>query len=178
MWAFHELIALPCGRKYSMPLGLLGGPPWFYRAFRESGLYEHGYDCLFLLSPLDFTLFYKSLIHKLEKELRYESDNPVPDPSLGSWYYCFPVLVSSGFEYNLYYCDKIHKLYEITYPGYVRGKGCFLELLIILSRVKAGIWIPNKDVIEYLDNCVRRSIRDGEIRDITRRVVQSILEIV
>ncbi|MCE4619543.1 MAG: DUF447 family protein [Desulfurococcales archaeon] len=176
MWSFHEFIAFPCNTRYSTPLGLLGGPPWFYRVYEGARLRGMRYDCLVLLAPRDPLLFLESLDHDLEKRVDYEGGIPVPSREMGSWYSCNPSLAAKGVEYDLYYCNRLNPLLLAEYNGYVRGYGCFVELLVLYTKVLAGVAEPGEEVLEYLEGCIRRTTWSRELHEAARRVVQSLLE--
>ncbi len=168
------MIAFPCGQKYSTPIGLLGGPPWFIRVYKGARLESHFNGCLILLAPSNPVHFYESLMHRLEKEIDYEGPFPQLREDYGSWFICSPQLAGSSPEYLLYECDKIRPIILTPFTGYIRGYGCLVELLIIYTRVRNRIWSIEKETLEYLNECVRRSVRDGSLNNISRRITENI----
>jgi len=173
---FYEFVALPCGSRVSMPLGVYSWDPGYFRVFRGTrmaGAYAGG--PLVLLAPGDPMVFAASMEHRLEEQLRYESGCPVPDPALGAWYLCQGLPVASTPEAEWYSCTNPRWLGGVLGPAYSRAYGCYVELLIILSRARAGVYtgVP-EGLLEGLLECVRRSARGGEVVAAAEHAVQAI----
>ena len=156
-WAYREFIALTCGHRYSMPLGVLGGAPGFFRVYHGTGLsriYSGG--LLVLLAPRDPVDFYRSIRHRLELEVEYESGCPMPEAGRGSWFTCLGVPVGEAPGYTLYECDGPRPLLLTPWTGYTRAYGCLVELLVLATKALAGVEVPRGHV-EGLAWCIRRS---------------------
>lgn len=174
-WSFHEYIAVSCSLDYTMPLGLLGSGPYFFRVYKGAGLERvlgNG-GCLLLLAPRDPELFLESILHEFER-------NNIRDPSiiysgnLGSWFSCTPIRVGESGEYTLYECDRINPIVKSCFNGYHRGYGCLLELLIIYTKARAGVVEPSKDIVSYLLECMGRSGSRVEVIERVKRLLQDI----
>ncbi len=174
-WWYRELIALPCGARYSMPLGVLGESPAFFRVFHGAGLAEYLREPLLLLAPTDPALFLYSLRHELEDMLEYDAGCPRIDPRLGSWFTCNPVLVGSSELYGLYECDRLRPLLLVPWTGYSRAYGCLVELLIYYTRVSAGVVDPDTGFTRGLALCLERSDKSGRLPSLAREILRDLL---
>ncbi len=168
MWL--EFIAAPCiGERYTMPLGLSrSGESWTFRVYRGTGmarlLEDRGATLRFklmLLSPSDPLFFVESYFHRLEARLEPWSQCPRVDPLLGSWYFCDAMLSGTSRDALAYTCSGGLKLIvEGSKPlAYARSYGCIVELLVLHSKLKAGV-TPSFDIVSYaegLEWCIRRS---------------------
>ena len=164
---------IPCGLRYSMPVGLLGNGPYFFRIFKSSHKLENKIkDCLLLLAPLDASLFFKSVIHEFENEIDVLDLSELVKH--GSLYACTPMLVGEAPEYFLYECIGLRPLHVASWTGYNRGYGCLLELLILYTRIRIGLIEPDIKIIKYLINCIKRSNPGGNLDNIAKRVLQLI----
>ncbi|MDM7276005.1 MAG: hypothetical protein P3X22_007845 [Thermoprotei archaeon] len=139
---YYEFIAFPCGHKYSMPLGLLYMEKPRFKVYKGTGLWgllRGGVGGLVLLAPRDPLDFYLSLIHSLELEVSWGSDGcPVVDEFKGAWFTCAPRLLASGGDYDEYECSSFTHTGGSP-PPYSRAMGCFVELLILLSKARAKV---------------------------------------
>lgn len=174
-WRFHEYIAVSCSLDYTMPLGLLGSGPYFFKVYRGAGLqkYLDGNDCLLLLAPKEPELFLESVVHELESK-RLRDSACILDSELGSWFTCTPVYVGSSSEYSLYECDDIRPIVKVAFEGYHRGYGCLVELLVLYTKARAGVLTPSQEVVEYLLYCMERSGAGGELIDRVKRLLQAL----
>ncbi|MEB3806724.1 MAG: DUF447 family protein [Desulfurococcales archaeon] len=166
-----------CDASYSMPLGILGEGPYFFKIYKDplGGREKDIGECLLLLAPLDPLIFYESMMH------RFESRNDLWDldvlAGLGSVFTCNPVRVGEAPEYVLYECDRLRPISIASWRGYNRGYGCLIELLILYSRVKARVIEPDWGVLDYLLRCIERSIPGGgDVDSVARRLLQLIRE--
>ena len=176
---YYEFIAVLCGQKYTMPLGLVFGryPAFFvYKSARMSNYLHKGKpNPIYLLSPLDPTLFIKSLRHELEMELSYREGCPQPDSKLGLWYYCKALFSYEDKERYVFRCEDMQKIGGECRP-YSRAYGCIVELLVVLTKLQAGIKEPW--FLEYargLKWCVERSSNEDErLVSISDEILRSI----
>lgn len=161
---YYELIAFICGRGHSSPVGVFGmerGTFRLYKGTRTSELMR-GAEKIFLLSPSDPLLYYKSLRHELEAEVAWDGGCPRPDERLGAWYACSPRLVEEREEYDVYECEKMIHVAGTPSP-YSRTTGCLVELLVLLSKVKAGVSMGDYACYaRWLRRCVERSSRGNK----------------
>jgi len=176
---FYELIAFPCGARYSMPLGVYSWNPGFFRVYTSTGMarvYRGG--PLLLLAPRDPILFLDSLEHRLEYEVAYASGCPLPEPGLGAWYTCLGVPIAGEAGADWYACVNPRRIGGEPLQAYYRAYGCFVELLVIYTKLVAGALdsVP-PGLVEGLQGCVERSARGGRLVDASRRVVQAIREV-
>ncbi|MGC9210323.1 MAG: hypothetical protein ACP5FT_03570 [Acidilobus sp.] len=162
---YYEFIAVPCCVRATMPVGIFMGPrPTFYlyRGTRLADLLpERGR--LRLLSPYDPIRFLQSLRHELEAEIDWSGGCPRPDERLGAWYECSYALASTDERGSLYSCDGLNMIAGSHVP-YTRTYGCLVELLVLLTKARAGVWeewyLPYAEGLAW---CVRRSAR-GQAR--------------
>lgn len=164
---YYEFIALTCGHRYSMPLGLYLDPTPKFKVYDGSGLQRllrGGVRRLLLLSPIDPMLFYESVVHELESRITWGDDGcPIVSHELGSWFYCEPSLVERGSNFDIYECLEFKHLTGVS-PPYTRVTGCLVELLVLYTKVKAGVL--EGDYLEYarwLKWCIERASR-GDVR--------------
>lgn len=158
---YYELIAFVCGRKHSSPIGIFGMERGTFRLYRGTRIGEimRTAQKIFLLSPSDPLLFYKSLTHELEAEIAWEGECPKPDERLGAWYACEPRLVERREEYDLYECGRLEHIIGVP-PPYSRTMGCLVELLVILTKVRAGVELGDyRCYASWLRRCIERSSR-------------------
>ncbi|MCE4603532.1 MAG: DUF447 family protein [Aeropyrum sp.] len=181
-----EFVALTCDIKYSMPLGVMrSGEEWLFRVYRGAGLLKHlqrhpDGSKIMLLSPSDPMAFLKSFYHELENEVEYEDSCPKPDTSLGSWYLCTAREIRSERHSVWFMCvGGLEEVASSTWIPYFRAYGCLVELLVLASKVKAGLpeYLSGRSLIysEELFRCVRRSAAArGELVEGAERVLQDI----
>lgn len=160
--AYYEFIAFPCGAdsRYSMPLGVLWGDNKMFSVYRSAGLLRFLADrgTLMLLSPSDPLLFAKSVNHTLEHEVEWGPDGCPKLSGLGGIYTCEYQRLMEGPEKVTFGC----KLTEVEGPHvpYTRAYGCLVELLVLLTKARAGVgesWYV--DYARGLRWCVERSTR-------------------
>jgi len=160
---YYEFIAIPCGSKYTMPLGVYNGVKQSFRVYRETGLYSilrGGAGELFLLAPYDPVLFYESVVHKLESRIEWGGDGcPRVSELLGCWFQCTPKLAMTDPEFDVYECSRFNHVAGAP-PPYSRVTGCLVELLVIYTKVKAGVALEGYlDYARWLRWCVDRASR-------------------
>ncbi|MEB2837303.1 MAG: hypothetical protein GSR80_000513 [Desulfurococcales archaeon] len=134
----YEFIAVPCGTRYTTPLGLHWGPtPWarVYRSTRLHALIEEGVvERMILYSPLDPRDFILSIIHELDALLGEECRPPRPYTVA---YECTPRIKESTRDYIDIACPGRLK------PGapapYTRLYGAIVEALVLASKLGAGV---------------------------------------
>lgn len=163
---YYEFIAFPCGAEYSMPLGVFQGEVPEFRVFPGTGLYRllrEGFRDLYLLAPVDPLNFYRSINHEIEGEIRRQGNGcPAPDQSLGAWYYCAASPAGAGEGYDLYLCREFKHLSGCL-PGYTRVSGCLVELMVILTKLQAGVAVEGAvGYAEWLNYCVERASRGSD----------------
>ncbi|MGC9071584.1 MAG: hypothetical protein ACP5HK_02665 [Acidilobus sp.] len=158
---YYEFIAVPCGSKVTMPLGLIvGQEPAFY-VYKGTSLHERLADegRLRLLSPYDPLAFLRSIRHELVAEIRWNNDCPVPEETMGAWYECSYRLWEVDENGKWFTCDGLQRITGSHLP-YTRMYGCLVELLVLLTKARAGVWedwyIPYAEGLAW---CVRRSSR-------------------
>jgi len=176
---FYELIAFPCGARYSMPLGVYSWDPGYFRVYHSAGmarLYRGG--PLVLLAPRDPVLYLESLEHRLEREIAYASGCPLPEPRLGAWYSCLGVPLAGEPGADWYACVNPRRIAGELFHAYTRAYGCLVELLVIYTKLLANAIdeVPH-GLVEGLSRCVERSTRGGRLADASQRVVQAIREV-
>ena len=141
--AYYEFVAFPCGGdRYSMPLGLVWGPNEFY-VYRTAGLFRRlgRSGTLILLSPNDPLAFARSVDHTLELEASWDGGCPRPEPAWGAWYRCEYELRSADGEGASYVCRTLERVAGEP-PPYSRVYGCLVELLVLLTKARAGVAEP------------------------------------
>lgn len=160
--AYYEFIAFPCAAnaRYSMPLGVLWGDDRTFSVYRSAGLLRFLADrgTLMLLSPSDPLLFVKSVSHSLEHEVEWEPDGCPRLSGLGGIYRCEYRRLKEYPEEVTFSCS----LTEVESPHvpYTRAYGCLVELLVLLTKARAGVvesWYV--DYARGLRWCVERSTR-------------------
>lgn len=163
---YYEVIAAPCGARYTMPLGVVReGSTLKFRVYREAGLakiLDHRERRLLLLLPRDPLLYVESVEHRIEKRLLYRGDCPEPDPELGAWVECTARYLGGQGGVHLYSCDAKRLAGEP--PGYTRLHGCIVEALVVLTKIRAGAPLPAlpggvEAYLEWLSWCIKRSGR-------------------
>ncbi len=158
---YYEFIAAPCGSRVTMPLGLVAGQAPVFFVYRGSSLYralqERGR--VRLLSPYDPLAFLKSVRHQLEVELAWREGCPDVDESLGAWYECNYALREINSEGKSFSCDGL-RLIAGKHSPFTRTYGCLVELLVLLTKARAGVWedwwLPYAEGLVW---CVTRSSR-------------------
>ena len=160
---YYEFIAIPCGTRYTMPLGVYNGARQSFRVYREAGLYSilrGGARELFLLAPYDPMLFYESVAHKLESRIEWGSDGcPRVSELLGCWFQCTPALAAVNPGFDVYECSRFKHVAGAP-PPYSRVMGCLVELLIVYTKVRAGVAMEGYlDYARWLRWCVERASR-------------------
>lgn len=168
---YYEFIAFPCGHRLSSPLGLFGGS---FKAYRGTSLWRALPQTrrLFLLSPLDPLAFYESVMHQLELRMEWE-ECPKLDERLGAWYLCTPRLEEEGELYDVYRCEELVHLAG-TPPPYSRVMGCLVELLVLLTKARAGAVKGYLEHARWLAWCVERASRGGRYAEVARVVLQEL----
>ncbi len=159
--AYYEFVAFPCGSdRYSMPLGVTAREGAF-RVFKGAGLLRrlNAKGTLRLLSPSDPLDFYLSLRHELEAQVNWDGGCPRPDPTRGLWFTCHYVTVSDEGPDVLFRCVELRREGG-ELPPYSRVYGCLVELLVLLTKAKAGAGEPwYLDYAKGLRWCVERASR-------------------
>lgn len=174
-WRFHEFIAVSCSLDYTMPLGILGSGPFFFRVYHGAGLERvlKRSNCLLLLAPSRAELFLESVLHELDARLS-RMPGAVFDSGYGSWFSCLPNRVGESGAYTLYECDRLTPITVAGFRGYHRGYGCLVELLVIYTKARAGVMDPSGEVVGYLLDCMRRTGADDGLVDRVYRLLQSL----
>ncbi len=142
---YYETVAFPCGDRYSMPLGVarVGGALYF-RVFRGAGLLSRLGDggSLRLLLPARPEAFLWSLDHRLESMVEWGGDGcPEPDPSWGAWVACEARGLGWEGDARSYECVGARHLAGYP-PGYTRALGCLVEMLVVITKLEAGVPLP------------------------------------
>ena len=158
---YYEFVALPCNdAPYSMPLGLLMREEPLFRVYRGTGLYRllgRGRRPLYLLSPFDPMAFVYSVDHSLERRIEWEGKCPKVDPSIGAWFHCVAEFMEASDNADLYICRGFKALTRSLH-AYSRTYGCLVELLVLKTKVDAGVLGEDSlDYARWLYWCVRRS---------------------
>jgi len=135
----YEFIAIPCGHKYTMPLGLRWEDTPRARVYRGTGLYHlitsGGVERILLYSPVNPLDFILSITHELDKELDGECEAPRPYTVL---YMCkWPRVLVNTKEYVELECPG--EMVEGTPIPYTRLYGAIIEFLVTASKVGAGV---------------------------------------
>ncbi len=178
---YYEFIAVPCGSRYTMPLGVYNGVKPMFTVYREAGLYKvlrGGVDRLFLLAPYDPLLFYESLTHKLESKIEWGGDGcPITSELLGCWFQCTPKLVIEEAGFDIYECLVFKHVAGVPQP-YSRVMGCLVELLVVYTKVKAGVIQEGYlDYARWLRWCIERASRgDPKYVSIANLILQYLEE--
>jgi hypothetical protein len=176
---YYEFIAVPCGSRYTMPLGVYNGVKPTFTVYRDSGLYRvlrGGVRELFLLAPYDPLLFYESLTHRLEHVIVWGGDGcPVVSESLGCWFHCTPRLVAEDQGFDTYECSSFKHIAGSP-PPYSRVMGCLVELLVVYTKAKAGVLSGGYvGYARWLRWCIERASRgDPRYVSIAELVLQDI----
>ncbi len=189
VWA--ELIAFPCGYRYTMPLGVMvRGGRQVFRLYRGVGLLDiaarSGYKLVLrLLAPRLPHLFVESYFHRLEEKVSWEDDGcPRTDVSMGYWFECKAVAERVEGDSYWFSCDGgLKPLGGYGLTVYNRAYGCIVELLIIHSKLKAGVTLgEGYDLLSHarmLAWCVERSAPGDEVlKGYARGLLQGIQELV
>ncbi|MEN2999657.1 MAG: hypothetical protein ABDH61_03695 [Acidilobaceae archaeon] len=168
---YYEFIAFPCSQRLSSPLGLLGRD---FKVYKDTSLWRAlpRSRRLFLLSPLDPLAFYESLRHELELQIEWR-ECPKPDERLGAWYSCAPQLVERGELYDVYRCEELVHVAGSP-PPYSRVMGCLVELLVLLTKARAGAVKGYSEHARWLAWCVERASRGGKYAEVARVVLQEL----
>ncbi|MEB3780493.1 MAG: DUF447 family protein [Desulfurococcales archaeon] len=182
---YYEFISFPYGYRYSMPLGILWSKNPTFKVYNNTRLYSILRDNLdnelfnlLLLSPIDPKLYYFSLIHDLEKRINYHNgEHPILDKELGAWYLCKPTFKDSRDKVDIYECKSFKHLIGSP-PPYSRAMGCFVELLVVYTKVMAGVKPPFhlKSYLEGLNWCIHRSSpNDKDLQRISINIINRII---
>lgn len=182
---YYEVIAAPCGARYTMPLGVVREDVALqFRVYQDAGLakiLDRRRLRLLLLAPKDPLLYLESIEHKLEKRLLYRGGCPEPDPDLGAWVECITSYLGTQGGVHLYSCDARRLVGES--PGYTRLHGCIVETLVILTKIRAGAPLPAlpggvEAYLEWLSWCIKRSGRGlyDELADSLLRAARKALQ--
>ncbi len=168
-----------------MPLGILWRDNPEFRVYAETRLYDilnHSIGDkpfkLLLLAPIDPLLYYQSLTHRLEQSIKYDKSG-CPDVSqadIGAWYLCKPVIKSRNDNASIHECIEFKHLKGVP-PPYSRSMGCFVELLVIYTKIRAGVEIPLelKPYVNGLLWCISRSSPyNRELYNISKNIVNYI----
>jgi hypothetical protein len=147
----YEFIAIPCGYRYTMPLGLRWGDPPRAKVYRGTGLYSilksGNVERIILYAPtnpLDFAL---SVTHELDKEVGLECEPPRPYIVM---YNCQPRATVDKGDYIELECPG--EIIEGTPIPYSRLYGAIIEILVAASKVGAGVLGG-----EFASNCMQCS---------------------
>lgn len=156
---YSELIAVPCGARYTMPLGVLGGRRPLFRVYQGTGLYSilrGAARTLYLLAPRDPVAYWMSIEHTLEDLIQWKGC-PAPDPGMGAWYKCIPTLARSEAGYDVYECRGLEHVAGSP-PAYTRAHGCLVELMVVYTKLRAGVRMEGVgEYARWLEWCVTRS---------------------
>ena len=176
--AFYEVIAFPCGVRLSMPLGVFGWDPGYFRVYSGTRMHRHYRGGpLMLLYPANPLLFLDSIEHRLEDVVEWVSGCPVPEPGLGAWYTCMGTLVTVEPGAAWFSCTNPRRVSGSGPVSYSRAYGCIVELLVLYTKAAAGLEVPGgRGYLEGLRWCVARSSRgDERLVAVAERLVQAIL---
>ena len=174
---FLELVAFPCwDKRYSMPLGVIqfGGQAYF-RIYTGTGLGQalrEGCDCILLLAPLGAEAFVKSVLHSLELSLEWQG-TPMPDNSLGYWYRCGPIIRGPAIGEEEWFSCPLKELGGRLPGAYTRLYGCVVELLVHITKARAGAVPLDWELVRRMLWCIRRSARGD--RRLADRLTESLL---
>ena len=161
---YYEFVGLPCGVKTSMPIGVVAGQPPEFFVYRGTRFHEVLGESgrLMLISPYDPLVFLRSLRHQLEEELAWSDGCPSVDEKLGAWYECEYALREVTGEGKRYACSRL-RLVAGHHVPFTRAYGCLVELLVLLTKARAGLWEDWwPQYAEGLVWCVTRSSRGSE----------------
>ncbi|MDP8002572.1 MAG: hypothetical protein ACP5I6_02410 [Caldisphaera sp.] len=176
---YYEFIAFLCDKAYAMPLGILYYDKPIFYVYKSTtmakllNLNKDTSNSIYLLSPNDPTLFLESLEHRIENRIIHNNKCLDFDDKLGSWYYCNSYINKDHCDKYEFYCDNFYKIKGENIP-YSRSYGCLIELLILLTKVKAGIkeqWFLN--YASGLKWCVERSSnKDEKYVELSEKLLQ------
>ena len=151
----YEFIAVPCGARYTTPLGLRWGPTPWARVYRSTRLYalikEGVVDRMILYSPLDPRDFILSITHQLDALL--EECRP-PKPYAVA-YECTPRIKGGTSDYIDVACPGSLRL-GIPTP-YTRLYGAIVETLVLASKIGAGV--VNEEFARACMQCCRWALQ-------------------
>jgi hypothetical protein len=145
-----------------MPVGIrIYGNQMFFRVYSDARLYKilrvyKVRDSLFLL-PQDPSLFVESLLHTLENRIEWNGECPLPANTWGYWLLCKNISVVHSEPEIDYYTCSYSSVGGKPLVGYSRIYGCTVELLVYLTKVKAGVYDADMRIVQYLLDCIRRS---------------------
>jgi hypothetical protein len=147
----YEFIAIPCGYKYTMPLGLRWGDPPIAKVYRGTGLYSilksADVERIVLYSPANPLDFVLSITHELDKDVTAECEPPRPYMIK---YSCWPRVRADREDYIELECPG--EIGEGIPLPYSRLYGAIIEILVIASKVGAGVLGG-----EFASNCMQCS---------------------
>ncbi|WP_292320948.1 DUF447 domain-containing protein [Caldisphaera sp.] len=163
---YYEFISFLCNYRYSMPLGILYNEEPLFYVYKTTKmaklLSKESQNRIYLLSPYDPILFLDSLEHKIENNISYDNGCPKLDESIGIWYNCNAIYKKEFNDKLEFYCSNLLKLKGDAVP-YNRSYGCIVELLVLLTKVQAGVKEPW--FLTYANGlkwCVERSSNKDE----------------
>lgn len=169
---YYEFICRVCESELVTPIGFIASEGRIHFRVFSQRLREsiRKASRLLCLSPSNPLLFYRVVI---EGSSPIESCNKI-DTSMGHWLECKPTLIAELEEYEVYSCES-PRLTQGSMPPYTRSYGCLVELLVLLTKIKAGIL--NKEALDYakwLVWCVERSSPGTEYVHAARHVLNAI----
>ncbi len=161
---YYEFVAAPCGARATMPLGVTAGPSPGFFVYKDARLYDvlSTAGRLLLISPYDPLVFLESVRHELEGRLKWKGGCPEADELLGAWYECEYSLDRVTGEGKHFSCTPL-RLIAGRHVPFTRAYGCLVELLVLLTKARAGVWegwwLPYAEGLVW---CVTRSSRGAE----------------
>lgn len=137
----YEFIAVPCGYRYTTPLGLRWGRPPTARIYSTTRLYRivsEGLDRMLLYSPVDPLDFALSVLHLLEEGGDVAGEDCAPLRQYTVAYTCRPEVVRASGEFIEIRCLE-GALMEGAPVPYTRLYGALVEALVVASKAGAGV---------------------------------------
>lgn len=115
-----------------------------------------------------------SVRHELERRVEWEGDCPRTTEEAGAWFLCRHSLKERGELYDLYECEELVHLAGSP-PPYSRVTGCLVELLLLLTKARAGAVRGYVEHARWLLWCVERASRGnakyvGAARDVLQEL--------
>ena len=158
-----------------MPLGVLWGATPLFKVYKGTGLFEllerDEVENLLLYSPKDPADYFLSIRH----DPKLESEGPCKPPKDFTLYViCEPSIKEIREDFKIYECRNV-EIFEGNPEPYSRAYGCFVEMLVVITKMKAGVL--DQKYLSYLDFlrwCIERSAPKSEkMRVVLNYVLQS-----
>lgn len=167
---YYELVCRLCGSGDVAAIGFrISGETAYFRVFSDrlrKALAEA--RRIVCLAPADPLVFYEAVVEKESRAVSCENT----DPAAGHWLECEPSLVESGGSHDVYACSSLRLTWGFQ-PPYSRAYGCLVELLVVYTKMKAGVLGPEAlDYARWLLWCVERSSSVREHVLAARRVLE------